>query len=476
MTRDEPGAHALLVRDDRAVSLVLGAMLLTGLALLAFVTYQTQIAPQLEEEAASQHVQTVARELADLAASIETDASNQSVDVAAHPLELGYTVSGPLGDRPAGGALTFDPESAPVRLDAHRLVVQRLNASERITQPETWHDVNGTDTIEDVERVVSLRIKLDAIRREMTGDHVSIHVEDAEGEHAGTFRVCVAKHSPDWDLHTVVKDADGTILYNNADSYFNNQIYEPFWINPMNPDYRFDQVLATATSPMTLEMQTEDDLGAADDCPGDGTPPTGSEELSAEYATTYLETTDAGPILQGGGGIEHTDYNRTFTGGRLAHTSSSPDHATTLTLANGPLVLDQGDGEIFRLPPRFHAGLAGNTVVLDVAVPYLTGDPGSTTGTSTAVLQATPEAGYHVSGEASNLTMNLTTAHPALWRDAWETKLEAAGLSGSTYEIAVGPGWARLDVWGLVDTDPGSETLDLFVRIDAVPVEIELTG
>lgn len=465
-----------LRRDDQGVSLVLGAMLITGLALIAFATYQTQVTPQLTERAQHQHLQDVTRELSVLAAEIGRDPANRSRDVGAHPIPMGYEAPGLIGDRPVSGALTFEPGSTPAELTSNRVVIQRLNTSERITQPETWSDVNGSGQIDGISKVANLRIKLDEIAREMNGDHVVIEATDADGQSAGSFRLCIARHSPDWDLHYVVKDADGTILYNNADSYFQNQVYAPFWVNVLDPNYRFDQVLASAEPPLTLDLAVEDDLGAADDCPGDGAPGTGTGELDAEYAITYLEATDAGTIIRGGGGLERTDYNQSFPGGVLTYETDGSDGPRTVVLEHGALALEQSEGAVFRMPGRFEVSLSGNIVSIDLDLPHLVGDAGSTTGTSTAIVTATPEAAYRLEGQASNLTLNLTTAYPGLWVEAWRDELDAAGLSGATFEIEQGTDWARVDIWGLLDTAPGSDRLDLFVRVDAVPVQLELGG
>lgn len=475
MTEDPPSPGPGL-GDDRGVSIVLGAMLLAGIALIAVASYETQVTPDLQAKAEQRHLEDVTRELSTLAAEMSRHAANRSSDVSAHPVPLGYEAPSLFGGTPVSGSLVFDPLEDGVRLDAHRLVVQRQNGSTQITQPENWHQVNGTETIDGIQDVANLRVKLDEIAREMTGDHVVVEAEDGQGDPAGTFRLCIAKHSPDWDLHYLVTNPDGSVLYNNADSYFQNQVYDPFWVNLLNPDYRFDELLEAADTPVSLTLRTEDDIGSQGGCPGDTDPGTGTRELSTEFAITYREATPTGEIVKGGGGLEREDVNRTYTSGRLTFEPTSQIQARGIVLAHGAVVRDQAEGAVFRMSQRFDAGLAGNTVTLEMALPRLAGTPGSTTGTSTAVVDAVPGTRNGFEGQASNLTVNLTTNHPDLWVAAWTDELEAAGLSGDTFDVATGPNWARLDVWGLVDPDPGSEQLDLFVQVQTLAVEVDVEG
>lgn len=464
------------LRDDRAVSAVLGAMILAGILMLGVVTYEAEVVPQLRAQAQDQHLRSIARTLATLAVELDQQAANRSQAAATYPVPIGYDAPGLVSDSSMAGGLTFEPEAESVSIFSKELLIQQENASQRITQPEAWNEVNGSGSIEDVSQVASLRLKFDRIAREMAGDHVVVNITDADGEHAGSFRVCLARHSPDWDLHTLVKDADGTILYNNAHSYFQNQEYEPFWINVLNPDYRFGQLLTIAEEPFDLSVEAHDDAGAAGGCPGDGADSTSTGELEASYAITYLEATDAGTVVQGGGGLVREDYNRTVEAGRLTYEVTGPGGQHRLVLEHGALILAQSEGNVFRLPPDVDAGLSDNIVTLSFNLPRLTGDPSSATGTSSAVVRAVPESSYRLEGQATNLTINLTTDHPGLWVDRWDEEFDEAGLGGEVYDVENGSSWARLEVWGLLGPSPSSDELDLFVRLHETPIQLRIEG
>lgn len=462
--------------DDRGVSIVLGAMLLTGMALLAFVSYQTDVVPKLQGDAQNRHLQEVSTDLIEVAVQLGSQAAGESPDAASHPLSVGYEAPGLVTDAEVSGALTLEPEANKLTLSSNKVHIQQLNDTDRITQPEEWLDVNGSGEIEDIARVDSLRLKLDEIAREMVGDHVVVNATDAEGDPAGTFRLCLARHAPDWDLHYLVKDGDGTVVYNNAYSYFQNQVYRPFWVNVLDPNFRFGETLAVAEKPLTLNLSVQDDVGGAGGCPGDGGAETGAGELAASYAVTYRELTDAGAIVQGGGGLVREDYRRSVDAGRLVYETTGAAGSHRISVEHGAVAFEQDQGAIFRLPPSFDAFLSDNTVVLQLDVPVLEGGTGSATGTSTAVVRTVPQEPYRLEGQASNLTINLTTEHPDLWIERWDDELSAAGLGGSVYDTANGSDWARLDVWGLVDDDPASETLDVFVRVEQTPVQVRLEG
>lgn len=469
-------ATVRIARDDRGVSVVLGAMLLAGLALLAFVSYQSNVAPQLRADAENQHLQTVSEDIVSIAVQLGLEGDRARPQAAVHPIAIGYEAPGVISEDDISGALTLQPGADELTLSSKKVHIQRINTSDRITQPESWTDVNGSGQIEDISSVENLRIKLDEVAREMVGDHVVIDVTDAAGDPAGTFRICLARHSPDWDIHYLVKDGDGTILYNNAYSYFQNQVYEPFWVNVLNPDYRFGELLEATEVPFALNLSVVDDAGAQGGCPSDDGDATGTGELTASYAITYLEATDAGTVVRGGGGLVREDYNRTVEAGHLVYETTGAAGTHRVVLEHGAVVFEQEEGAVFRLPPEFEASLSDNVVVLQLGLTTLHGHSGSATGTSTTVVRTVPATPYRLEGEASNLTLNLTTEHPELWVDRWSDELDAAGLGGDVYDTAHGPDWARLDVWGLIDPDPASEALDLFVRVDQVPVEVRLEG
>ncbi len=468
-----------VTRNDQGVSLILGAMLLTGVALMAFVSYQFSVAPELDAALEAEHSRQVSGQLTTLKATLDQHAANQTTGISATPIDLGRERTSIFSSATVSGSLSYTPEDKPVRVDAKQVLIQQLNSSKRISQPEAWTDVSGGSTpIEDVDEVVNLRVRIDRIARDYQGDHVAVEVRDADGDFAGEFRTCVADHAPDWDLHTVVRDADGAILYNNAQSYFNNQEYAPFWLNALNPDYRFDQVLGVAEKPMELILRVQDDIGETGSCPGDGDAGSGSDTITAEYSITYFQASDGGPILQGSGGLVAEGYNRTFKGGTIAYEATNGNLVDqTFLLENGGLILDQEDGSVFKISPGFDAGLSSNTVVLSMTVPTTQGDTTTVTGSGTGTVFTNARENYLLRAQATNFTINVTTDHPALWTTLWRDELLDAGLGeGTGFDIVNASTWARVDIWGLLDPDPTSDVYDLFVTLRQANVRANVQG
>lgn len=462
---------------DQAFSLVLSAMLLLGVLLTAFVTYQTTVVPVFTADGEAKHVRQVGAELLDLKRELDRQLGNDTEAPILAAITVGRERSSIFSNEEVRGTLRFEPAIRPVRLWSAALLLQEANATSLLGHPESWSGFKGdTAEVEAIHEVLSFRLKIDEISRNHAGDHILVEVIDADGQPSGSLRVCLAKHMPDYDVHVRIKDKDGNLVHNGADPYFNTQTYAPYWIDVMEEQYRFDRVLALTKAPFGLHLTVQNDAGSVDGCPGDGDPGSGGNDLSASFAITYLQRTDAGTIVRGGGGLAREDVKYTFAGGALRF---SGEHAFAVPsqyfLENGGLVLDQADGAVFRGKPHFRAALLDNRVALSIATASLQGETSSLTGLGVVPVYLTQGRGTSFSAQASNLTLEVTTAHPDLWTTLWRDELLEAGLSeGTHFAVSTTANAARLDVHGVLDPDPASETYDLSVTFEQLAFETRL--
>lgn len=464
---------------DQGFAIVLSAMLLLGLALTAYVTYQATVVPVMEAEAESKHGRLVADRFLELKSDLDRQVNNRSTTPALTAIPLGAERASLFSGFPTTGSLVFEPGGRTVDLWSNKISVQTSNATSTLGHPENWLGMDeGVTEIEDVASVVSFRLKLEAVSRDYEGDHVVVTVTDADGVFAGDARVCVARHPPDWDVHVRIKDADGAIVHSGADAYHSTQSYAPYWIDLLENEYRFDRVLAATKAPFDLALTVEHDVGEVDQCPGEGATGTGGDDLDASFAITYFQQAGDDVILRGGGGVVHEDHRETYTGGALRYTAEGPALGKrSVVLENGAVLLDQADGAVFRARPVFSAGLVDSAVRLVIGLSSLTGESGSVSGPGTAPVATLPNSARQFTGEASNLTLRVKTQHADLWAGLWRDELAGIGLTeGSHFVIATDGTSATLDVWGVIDPAPASESFDVHVRVVRVPVKVTLEG
>ncbi len=457
---------------DQGISVILGAMMLTGVLLSSYVVYQVSVVPNMETAKHVGHMREVGSQLSRVAAGLETQLDNASGSAEVYPVTLGRDGTGLLVTAPVSGTLSHQPGDLSAALTVDRLRLQQLNGSEVGGTTESWQTVTD-ETLTDVLRVTSFRLKISEVSSDHAGEDVTVTLTDRHGQAAGDLRVNVTDSNGKgqggangaYEVWLRVRDADHDILYDQPihtssgpDSAQNGPV-SPFWIDLLRPEYRFDRVLDSADTPMEIAL-----------VPGG---------LEADYAVTYEKTGDnGGSIVVGGGGKEITDLQRTYQGGELAYRSSAQAlGGQELVIEHGALILTQGDGAVLKASPPFQASMIGDHLSLMLGLPMLSGSGGALTGAGTGTLQVHPQVASHLHGEANEMSLNLTTGLPDVWHRVWQDELDDAGLDeGTGYTIATGSSWANLTVYGQTDPTPGSATYDISLDVRQAALSVRLDG
>lgn len=449
-------------RDDRAVSAVVGAILLVGLLVIVLITIRTTIVPIMEEDAQAAHMKQVAAQLSQIRSDADRQSERSGAAAVANPLRLGQGSIGFFDVPDPNDNVLFEPGGKGVQVSANRLRIFELDGAGAGAADEEWIDISGQDDVTSVATVKHLRLRIDEVggtegAGPSDGDRITITLTDADGDFVGDFRVMQRREPPDNFIEVRTRNADGTVVVNQPMGFFGTQLVSPYWVWVNDPGLLFDQVMAAADKPMTITL-TE-------------------AGLEGEYTITYdaLQGNDTVPVV--GGGIVVAPFRQDHTGGTLTYQATNTFYVDQeWTLENGALILEQPDGAVLRVAPRFRATVVGNQTALTVHVPTLVGDRAGIggDGTLTVGLEATDHRSFV--GAAPRFSVNVTTDHPALWAAFWTQRLNDADLfqvSGH-FTVRTGQSWANVTVYGLT-TDPASTEEDLTVtfRQSTIQVKVE---
>lgn len=475
--------------DDRdAVTSVVGAILVAGLIVTVLVTINTDYVPVWEEKEESALMKQVVNQLSDVRSGVH----RQTENVTAAPVTTLIPLSGDRGgvfDSPKlPNHVRYEPAPVSVNISSKRVLILSANGTSTVEDgpDETWQGV-GTTPVEDIVEVRSLRLRLDEV-------DISYHRERAwlnfshkgdKREPLGTFQVRVEENHPDfavwYKVICHVCSGGSEVLYNQSDTYFGVDEYSPYWIDLLNPEYRFDRILDVAdpTMRMTLEFQHL----PSNCCGGDG-------DLTGEYAITYVKQTENGTVLSGGSGVAKTNYTRIFgdremAGGRLdpgrliyeARNKFVPDQ--TYILEHGALIVDQPEGTAFVSRPAFHTDLIGKQLKVSFLLPSAVGQRGSLSGQVGPQVETAPMVNEHLVSGTSNLDINLTTDHPRIWKRFFTEELVDTGLVPTVHfniTSNASDGWVRLDLRGFREPALDSEALDITLRFHQATIRVDLQG
>lgn len=449
-------------RDDRGFSAVFGAMILLGVVLVGYATYQTSLAPAMAAHSEAEQMDTVADKLTTWAATAGLADPATSSAPTTTSLPMGESQP-PMARSAATSTVTFEPAAGSVDVGARNLSVTHLNGSSLGGTEEAWHPVDG-GTVGEIARVEAFRLRVDTIDNDRAGESVQVNVTDATGAHVGDLQLAVEplgrEGGQGYELVVTTRDGDGTELYDQPilisstthDSH--SDPISPYWVNLLNDDYRFASVLAAAEAPYEVELSR------------DG--------LDADYTLTYARTHDRGTTSGTGTLVE--SYRQSRPGGRLAFQAHA-DHADDQTIAveHGAVVRSQTDGAVFARSPGFDLTTVGHQAHVSFTWPTLTGSPDARSSQAPLGLHGTPEETYAVRGQATNVTINVTTSEPRLWEGFFVERGLEAGLSpGQGFTTATGSDWARVDVWGLLAPDPSSDRSDVSLDLRSVTTATRL--
>lgn len=454
-----------LRRDEQGISNVLGAILVFGLLVMTLVTIQVRFVPVWDEEREAKHVDTVIQQLSLFKADAERLATNATGGSVTDPV----TVSPEGGFRffhPAslGGELTFEPSASDlgIVLESPQLRITQRDGVALYALSENWVAITSTGAEEDITDVNHLRVRLVEPNDEDGGDFASLTVTDASGDYAGKAVITILTDPSERSVQTEIFSASSSTvpITVQRESYFQQVDPEFVYVNLLDDELLFGQVLAAADEPFDLALES--------DAPTD---------LDADYTVAYIDSEGGSGGSEGG--VVVPDYNNTLASGVLSFATRNqrlPEQ--TFVMEHGAILAVQSDGAVVMVPPAFDVAASSDQVILDWVVPGLAGSDTGMSGIRSASLLAS-SAGAKTSIEALGALVNVTlpTSYPDAWADFFDERMSSAGLSDSgaqpQYTVSVAADSVTLRVFGTV-TDPDDDTEDVFLRYQQATISIEL--
>lgn len=459
--------------DDQGISSVLGTILVVGLLIISLVTIQTTFVPVWEETSEAGRMGTVGQQMADLSGLLGEMSTTSNVRATSVALGSAERRTGMFAQPRTPHQVTFEPQpdgsTQDVTVFTPNLTVVTTGEEERAAglNPE-WQTVDPGEEVDGILRVSSLRLRLTEVGRDYVGDAVELEVRDAEDKFAGLFRFYISDHPSGFSLNVRTTQRDGTVLVDQGIAAFQQKTFSPYWVDVLENEWLFDQVLDGASpKPFTLRF-TEDNVN--------NPPHTG--DLDSEYAISFREQTGGGEIIEAAGGETLAPFDRTFSGGQISYEGRSnhfPDQA--YLSEHGGIVLEQSQGSVFRAPPTVDIRQVSNRTQVTLQLSSLIGPSVSTSTTSTVQVNLRSTVPDQIVGLAPQWSTRVTTDHPDLWRSFLRQQLLDAGLSGQAgeFSIDVGADHVNATIFG-EESDPSSSVRDVQVSLRHVPIVVEVRG
>ncbi|MEA3136991.1 MAG: hypothetical protein QOC71_1272, partial [Thermoplasmata archaeon] len=164
----------------------------------------------------------------------------------------------------------------------------------------------------------------------------------------------------------------------------------------------------------------------------------------------------------------------------------------TYSFEYGALMLDQPDGAAMVGPPSFSVATTTGQSALAWAFPVLVGGSSAVSGAPAATVTLTPTGtGQSLDLAAQDISITLTTSHPAAWAEFWRARMALAGLSEtpvtplapcvtltSSPQFTIPPFLptatsVTLNFFGPCSA-PGDTTRDIQIHLDAGDATVEL--
>jgi hypothetical protein len=472
-----------LPRDDSAVTVVIGTIMLAALFLAVLVMVQVNFVPIWTQDREATHIDSLAGQFADMRASLDAQVSGAGSKAAVSPLQLGSDESPFLLGQPlqgGGGSVQFTANSNPVWLN-----VTNFTSSTPITDisepasalDENWVDFrNIPDNVTDIKDVISLRMRAIQPASADPGEYLRVTAYNMNNTFSGSFWFIVDDHAGSDDIFRVKSCRTITCtgpnqLYNQTLSFHSSVDPETIWSTSLlNPDYRFNLLLAVADKPLRLQFEV-----------GHNSSRQNPKPIIGQYAIVYTTFADGGG---GGGGTQVattrenvTDY---FAGGSLILATSNtafPDQS--FVLESGAFIVRQGNAVAMKVPPSmsvqtFFPGGGVQYTRFVLSIPSLIGTSGSVTSENVASVSTSVGNLTFLDGAATNFTLLVETKYPTVWQDAWANQLRLAGLSATNgdYTITTTPTGIRLAVGGLVHD---GTTQDVLVSFRQAYLQVQLS-
>lgn len=452
-------------REREGVAAILGGVLIASVLVMAFVTFRVSYVPAMESRREVTHMREVEQQFLALKSGVDRQVENQSLVPLSHPVTLGADSSSMWGNAGGSDLLRYEAAQSSVELSANRLLLLEKNGTGLAGTAESWTTTGGTSSTENITGVASFRIKITNLDKQDNGKQILLEVKDSAGAFVGDVRVMVNDPGgSEYHLEIRTRDKNLNEAYNMPyDSFPNGDTVATYWLDMLDPEFRFNSLLAGASAPFKVVWTIK-------------------TLTPSEYAMTYTkyDSTSGGEVVVGGGGgILLTNYLATKTSGRLVFETTNRQLVDqTWILENGALVIDQSEGRIFKVEPSFSAQLVGNKTLLTVVVPSLTGGSATLMGQGTVTVTTTRTLREMYVADAPRYEVKVTTDFPTMWKKFWDAELEAAGLvEGAAgvgeFNLTTGSDWAKVSVYGKV-TPVAHTYYDLQVTLRQANIKVEL--
>jgi hypothetical protein len=469
-TQEADPSPGTLHRRDGAAATVVGAILVVSLLVAALVVYRNSFVPVIEEKAEREFMDAVSESLLQVRADLDQHVGPLDRSRLTVPVPTSQGSATPSAPPRQGNLLSVENRTRTVTVHADDATIWERNGTLQTMENLDWQAVPTGSPVDEVQRVLDLRVKLLLLSTAQDGSTFTVSIDDANGDFAGDLQFEVKDTSQSagagqgagatpssFDLRARVRDADqDEVLDQSIATYHESE--SDHQVDVLDPLLGFDQILASADKPMTLEF-SEGGLGG-------------------EFALTHAVRNDssATTIVKPGGGPVET-VHREFQGGFLRYEARNnflPDQ--TYHLEHGALVLRQDDGNAMRSGPhapsgRVEEGLTDNRAKLGFSVPSITGRNRTFSGAGVISVATETESEDTVRAVAPEASIEIKTDSPSAWADWADDRYQDAGLASGDFSITQGSDFVNVTIEG-----PSllSSVDDVHLDLDRAAVDTEL--
>ncbi len=412
------------MNHDDATSNVLGAILVVALAFTFMTQVQTDYEPRWEEDREAAHLEGVISQFSDLKAQSEKQAQNRTLSPVTNPVRLSPPErTGLFSAASEPGTVEFVSSTINTSAWAPELRLVHRNGKGLGLLNEQWQTSGGSSTVEEIERIDSLRIRLTGPTTEKLElkkqAFVQLDITDATGNSAGAFRAYVPEKEKH-DIWVRVSTASGEVLVDQelaADVKYKE--HNRFWIDALDPSWPFKQVLNAVEAPYQFELT----YGFPELVP--------NKWPTVEYSATYVTQAASGQevFVGGGTGSIISNFLETHQGGRLMFKIPYQQHPeATLVLENGALIIVQKEGNSMLLSPHFIVERVDSMTLLQITQPVYKGSSDAVGGRNAASVVTQSVQVSELLGTGPRFTYNIDTDYPEVWTEFLNRQLTDAGL------------------------------------------------
>ncbi len=397
------------LRDDQAVSVIIGAVLLLAIVVSALVAFRLAYVPVAGERAEHDHMKDVSRAMGSLNAEILKGA--QDPTGVPFPTSIPMTGTYPplVPGQPPGGTLELSGERS-VTIQADDLTVFTKDGAP--VSSDEWSLVDETTTLTSIEDVLQFRVKLlDALA---PGDEFKVEITDAENEFAGSVTV----------QGTGTDRIDLRVHNENQESVYFERVYndtadfqDQHRFNLLADTLGFDALLNQAETPFNLTVE----------------PPQG---VDIEHTIVYEETSN-GISRLAGHGQTIASYHESWTTGTLSFATAYQFFVRqSFVLDHGAMIMEQTDGAVFTVEPPLRVEATDDLTTVHLLTPSITGDGFSISSGDRVEVHTTPDKTQRFHASANSLTLTFATPFQDQWSDHLHETFQEAGLEdGPDYTV-----------------------------------------